>query len=191
MSITKTELKLALETYQYAQRTETGKSQNTSQRNRILKAGRSKQSDSFPHVSHTNPSIILLSLTLINTLCFLPSIHHPCWPVQVITLCDDSFVALISLIKVVSYNLVLCRDLVILLWLYLTLAIETAHVCSTTISMTDPVCCNTCKRSHTPLYSQRMTPRSKRLFLFFSALLLSVLAKPVDLALTPLHLYVK
>lgn len=77
--------------------------------------------------SHTNPSIIPLSLTLINTLC-LPalaltlslslihlSIHHPCWPAQVITHCDDGFVALISLIIVVSYNLVLCRDLVILL----------------------------------------------------------------------------
>lgn len=87
----------------------------------------------------TNPSIIPLSLTLINiplptcfalilSLIYL-SIHHPCWPAQVITHCDDGFVALISLIIVVSYNLVLCRDLVILLWLYLTSAIECAHVC--------------------------------------------------------------
>lgn len=33
-----------------------------------------------------------------------------------------------SLIIVVSYNLVLCRDLVILLWLYLTLDIECVHM---------------------------------------------------------------
>lgn len=85
--------------------------------------------------SHTDPSIIPLSLTLINMLSLpallslslssiYPSIHHPCWPAQVITNCDDGFVPLISLIIVVSYNLVLCRDLMILLWLYLTLALS-------------------------------------------------------------------
>lgn len=95
-------------------------------------------------LTHIKTSIILLGCTLINTLC-LPvslflihlSIHHPCWPAQVITHCDDGFVSLITLIIVVTYNLVLCRDIVIPVCLYLTLAIECAHVCDTSVPMAD------------------------------------------------------
>lgn len=88
---------------------------------------------------YTNLSIIPFSLTLINTLCLPashllshppihPSIHQAHWLAQVITHCDDGFVTLISLIITVSYNLVLCRDPVILLWHCLTLATECEHV---------------------------------------------------------------
>lgn len=96
-----------------------------------------------PTLAVRHPSIIPLSLTLISNLSLpallslLSSIHQPCWPAQVITHCDDGCVALISLIIVVILNLVLCRDLVILLRLYPTSSIECEHVSDTSVPVAD------------------------------------------------------
>lgn len=89
----------------------------------------------------TNTASLLFCCTLIKTFCLstfsshIPlSIHHSRWPAQVIKCCNEGFVALIRLIMVVSYNLAVCREDLILQWLYLTLATECARVCAIPLS---------------------------------------------------------